>query len=80
MKYDPKITGFISNSKLSGVKGVSVLFFRKWRNIGEILRHDNHVHFFSSVAAEKFHIRDFDDSPLCVWYELQDEYLLEEQK
>lgn len=79
VKYDPKITGFIANSKLSGVKGVSVLVLRKWRSIGEILRHGIHVHFFAGVAAEKFHIRDFDESPLCVWYDLPDE-LLEQQK
>ena len=69
MQYESKITGFISNSNLSGLKGVSVLFFNKWRKIGQILRHGNHVHFFSGVAAEKFHIRDFDESPLCVWHE-----------
>ncbi|KAL6324165.1 hypothetical protein AAG906_006436 [Vitis piasezkii] len=66
LKYEPTIKGYISNGKISSLEGVSVMFFHKWRKIVEILRRDNHIHFSAGVARDRFHIKDFEESPQCV--------------
>lgn len=65
VKYEPVIRGLITQGKLSKLEGVSVVFFRKWRNIVQIIRHGNHVYFSVGMASERFHVKDFEESPQC---------------
>lgn len=65
VKYKPAIKGFLSNQKLSEIKGVSVMGALWWKDIKEIVKMDDSLIFSVGNKRTALPVEYFDRSPLC---------------
>lgn len=65
LKYNSKISGYISKGKLSKLSGVSVKVLFLWLNIVEVTRNADNLEFSVGIASADFPINNFDIIPQC---------------
>ena len=65
LKYKPTFNGYISNGKLSSLKGVYVRVFLVWREIEEIVRREDDLVFSMRISSYVFPIDYFEERPQC---------------
>lgn len=65
LKYNSKISGYISKDKLSKLTGVSVKVLFLWLNIVEVTRSGDDLEFSVGIASADFPIDNFDIIPQC---------------
>ncbi|KAL8143045.1 hypothetical protein V2J09_016077 [Rumex salicifolius] len=65
LSYKSKISGIISQNKLTSLTGVSVKVFFVWLNIVEIRRSGDDLEFSVGIASASFPIDNFFECPQC---------------
>ncbi|KAL2540483.1 hypothetical protein Adt_01461 [Abeliophyllum distichum] len=65
LKYNSKISGYISKGKLTSLSGVSVKVFFLWLNIVEVVRSGDNLEFSVGIASADFSIDNFYECPRC---------------
>ncbi|GMH02604.1 hypothetical protein Nepgr_004443 [Nepenthes gracilis] len=65
LKYQSKITGYISRNNLRNLNGISVKVLFLWLNIVEVTRVDDEIDFSVGIASASFPINNFDQCPQC---------------
>nr|XP_027117928.1 uncharacterized protein At5g01610-like [Coffea arabica]XP_027117937.1 uncharacterized protein At5g01610-like [Coffea arabica] len=65
LKYNSKVSGYISKDKLSRLTGVSVKVFFLWLNILEVTRNGDDLQFSVGIASADFPVDNFDLIPQC---------------
>ncbi|KAH9730511.1 F22D16.19 protein [Citrus sinensis] len=65
LKYKSKISGYISENKLTSLTGVSVKVLFLWLNIVEVTRNGDDIDFSVGIASASFAIDNFYECPQC---------------
>lgn len=65
LKYNKKITGTISNDRLSNLSGVQVKILLFWLNIVEVTHKGDNLEFSVGIASAGFGIDNFYECPQC---------------
>ncbi|KAM7254796.1 hypothetical protein ACFE04_020037 [Oxalis oulophora] len=65
LKYGSKITGVISEDKLSSLSGIKVKVWIFWFSIKQVTRDDNKIEFSVGVGDTDFPVDNFATSPTC---------------
>ncbi|CAA7056164.1 unnamed protein product [Microthlaspi erraticum] len=65
VKYEPTVSGFIRNGRVTRLIGVSVKVVYVWLNIGEVSREGDELEFYVGAASEEFPVHRFENSPQC---------------
>lgn len=65
LKYKSKISGYISENKLTSLTGVSVKVLFLWLNIVEVTRNGDDIDFSVGIASASFSIDNFYECPQC---------------
>nr|GLL42570.1 uncharacterized protein At5g01610-like [Ipomoea trifida] len=65
LKYSKKITGTISQDRLSNLSGVQVKILLFWLNIVEVTHKGDNLEFSVGIASAGFGIDNFYESPQC---------------
>ncbi|XP_027363400.1 uncharacterized protein LOC113870977 [Abrus precatorius] len=65
LRYQSSITGFISDGRLTELRGISVKVLFFWLNILEVNRIDDDLEFSVGVASASFSLDNFFVSPQC---------------
>ncbi|KAG5231727.1 DUF538 domain-containing protein [Salix suchowensis] len=67
LEYKSTIRGYISDSRLESLSGVSVKVLFFWLNIVEVIRNEDELVFSVGVASANFPIDNFSECPQCGW-------------
>ncbi|KAK7344422.1 hypothetical protein VNO77_13995 [Canavalia gladiata] len=65
LSYQPSITGYISDRRLTELRGISVKVLFFWLNILEVVRLEDDLDFSVGVASASFPLDNFFVSPQC---------------
>ncbi|CAN7038640.1 unnamed protein product [Brassica oleracea var. botrytis] len=65
VKYQPIVSGFIKNGRVSRLKGVSVKVLYFWLSIGEVTSDGQELELSVGAASEEFSAHQFARSPQC---------------
>ena len=65
LSYKPRISGVVSQNKLTNLSGVSVKIFFVWLNIVEVRRNGDDLEFSVGIASANFPIDNFFECPQC---------------
>ncbi|KDP28179.1 hypothetical protein JCGZ_13950 [Jatropha curcas] len=65
LNYKSRISGYISNGKLTNLSGISVKVLFLWLNIVEVTRDGNELDFSVGIASASFSIDNFYECPQC---------------
>ncbi|KAJ6794331.1 Uncharacterized protein M6B38_231985 [Iris pallida] len=65
IRYQPTVTGRISDGRLRDLKGVSVKILFVWVNIVEVDRNGDQLEFSVGIASADFPVENFDECPQC---------------
>ncbi|KAL3531485.1 hypothetical protein ACH5RR_010807 [Cinchona calisaya] len=65
LKYNSKISGYITEGKLSKLSGISVKVLILWLNIAEVTIDGDNLEFSVGIASADFPINNFDIIPQC---------------
>lgn len=65
LKYNSKISGYISKGKISKLSGISVKVLFMWLNIVEVARYGDDLEFSVGIVSADFPINNFDIIPQC---------------
>ncbi|XP_009799349.1 uncharacterized protein At5g01610-like [Nicotiana sylvestris] len=65
LQYKSKITGTLSEDKLSNLSGVQVKLLFFWVNIGAVARVEDELDFTVGIISADFPIDNFYESPQC---------------
>lgn len=65
LKYNPIVTGYISNGKLTSLEGIYAGLFSLWKEIVEIDRNGDDLVFTVGLWSSVFPMDYFNQSPQC---------------
>ncbi|KAK7277764.1 hypothetical protein RJT34_22781 [Clitoria ternatea] len=65
LRYKPTITGYISDGRLTELRGISVKVLLFWLNILDVIRIGHDLDFSVGVATASFAVDNFFVSPQC---------------
>ncbi|KAK2965180.1 hypothetical protein RJ640_019935 [Escallonia rubra] len=65
LRYEPTITGFISQGKLEELHGVAVKVLFFWVNVEKVQRNGDDLEFTTRIKSATFPVSGFGASPQC---------------